>query len=117
MYKDYNTSTTNATGINAIKNSIRNILCTPRGTVPGKPRFGSALYRVIFQPLDPLSEAMAKKYIEEALTEFEDRIVIKDITLVREDAYNRLIITVSFTYKDYDYTTNETGVIAISVDV
>ena len=41
MYKDLTTVELNVTEIKAINNSIRNILLTRRGSVPGKPRFST----------------------------------------------------------------------------
>ena len=100
MYNDVTSLDSSATGLNAIKNSIRNILLTRRGSVPGKPRFGSDLYKIVFQPLDPLSMAIAKNYVMEALTEFEDRINVRRVELRSDDAFNKLLIDINFTYKD-----------------
>ena len=100
MYNDVVSLHGNATGLNAIKNSIKNILLTPRGSLPGKPRFGSDLYKVVFQPLDPLTMAIAKNYVMEALTEFEDRINVRRVDIRRDDAFNKLLIDINFTYKD-----------------
>ena len=100
MYNDVTSLDSSATGLDAIKNSIRNILLTSRGSVPGKPRFGSDLYKIVFQPLDPLTMAIAKNYVMEALTEFEDRINVRRVELRRDDAFNKLLIDIVFTYKD-----------------
>lgn len=100
MYKDIVSLHSDVTSLDAIKNSIKNILLTPRGSLPGKPRFGSDLYKVVFQPLDPLALAISKNYVMEALTEYEDRIVVKKVDLRRDDAFNKLIIDIVFTYKD-----------------
>ena len=100
MYKDVVSLHSNATGLNAINNSIKNILLTPRGSLPGKPRFGSDLFKVVFRPLDPLTMAIAKNYVMEALTEFEDRINVRRVELRRDDAFNKLLIDIVFTYKD-----------------
>lgn len=100
MYNDVVSLHGSATGLNAIKNSIKNILLTPRGSLPGKPRFGSDLYKVVFQPLDPLTMAIAKNYVMEALTEYEDRINVRRVEIRRDDAFNKLLIDINFTYKD-----------------
>lgn len=100
MYTDVVSLRDNATGLNAIKNSIKNILLTPKGSLPGKPRFGSDLYKVVFQPLDPLTMAIAKNYVMEALTEYEGRINVRRVEIRRDDAFNKLLIDIVFTYKD-----------------
>ena len=100
MYNDFVSLHGNATGLNAIKNSIKNILMTQRGSLPGKPRFGCDLYKIVFRPLDPLTMAIAKNYVMEALTEYEDRINVRRVELRRDDAFNKLLIDIVFTYKD-----------------
>lgn len=120
MYKDITTIDQNATGVNAIKQSIKNILLTRRGSVPGKPRFGSDLYNVIFSPLDHLTVSLAKNYIREALSEFEDRIEIRKIDIERVEEYNRIVVNLTFTYKDIDThsdTSDEVGTTAISFNL
>lgn len=100
MYKDLRTITTTDSNITAIKNSITNILMTRRGSLPGKPNFGSDLYKLIFSQLDSLTEVMAKNFIFEALTEFEDRIIINNIKFTRIEEYNKLVINIDFSYRD-----------------
>lgn len=100
MYNDVVSLDGSATGLNAIKNSIKNILMTPKGSVPGKPRFGSDLFKIVFQSLDPLTMAIAKNYVMEALVEFEDRIDVKRVDIRRDDAFNKLVIDIIFTYRD-----------------
>ena len=100
MYKDFVSVEINNTDEKAINNSIRNILLTRRGSVPGKPRFGSDLYTLIFSQLDSLTESVAKSMIFACLTEFEDRINIINIDLKSVEEYNKLVITVNYRYKD-----------------
>lgn len=100
MYKDYTSIELNNTDVKAINNSIRNILLTRRGSVPGKPRFGSELYTLLFSQLDSLTESVAKSMIFASLTEFEDRINIISIDLKSVEEYNKLVINISYKYKD-----------------
>lgn len=100
MYKDLTSVELNNTDIKAINNSIRNILLTRRGSVPGKPRFGSDLHTLIFSQLDSLTESVAKSMIFACLTEFEDRINITNINLKSVEEFNKLVITVDYKYKD-----------------
>lgn len=100
MYKDYSGINTYVTDIAAIKQSIKNILSTPRGSVPGRPEFGSDVYNVLFSQLDHLTESIASNYVKEALTEFEDRIEISSVDFTSSPEYNRLIIDIYFSYVD-----------------
>lgn len=103
MYKDIATISTPVTGVDAIKQSIKNILLTRRGSVPGKPYFGSDLYNIIFQPLDHLTVSVAKNYVYEALQEFETRIEVQELEIKRDDAYNKIVIDIYFSYTDSSF--------------
>lgn len=100
MYKDLTSIELHNTDMKAINNSIRNILLTRRGSVPGNPRFGSDLHTLLFSQLDSLTESVAKSMIFACLTEFENRINIVSIDLKSVEEYNKLVITVNYKYKD-----------------
>ncbi len=100
MYKDITLINTNSSGINAINQSIKNILLTRRGSVPGKPRFGSELHKLCFTNMNHLIESIAKNYIIEALTEFEDRIDVLSVKIELVEEYNKIIIDISFNYNN-----------------
>jgi len=122
MYKDYSKvikTTTKTNTVNeeafAINNSIKNILLTRRGSVPGKPRFGSDLYTLIFSQLDSLTESVAKSMVLSCLNEFEDRIKVTDIELKSIEEYNKLVITIQYKYRDnFNQSTDGNAVISIS---
>lgn len=100
MYKDISDINAYVTDLDAVKNSIRNILLTPLGSVPGRPEFGSDIYKILFNQLDHLTESIAKNYIKEALDKFEDRIIIEEIQLKKVEEFNKLIIDIYFSYTD-----------------
>lgn len=114
MYKDLTSVELDVADNKAINNSIRNILLTRRGSVPGNPRFGSDLYTLIFSQLDSLTESVAKSMIFACLTEFEDRINIIDIALKSVEEFNKLVITVNYRYRD-NFNQSVEGSAVISV--
>lgn len=109
MYKDLSTVEKHVTDLSALNQSIKNILLTRRGSLPGKPRFGSDLYKVVFSQMDSLTESMAKNYVIEALSEFETRIEVNNITITKAPEYNKIIVNINFSYRDknFDSTTGE----------
>ena len=115
MYKDLISIENNNTDVSAINNSIKNILLTRRGSVPGIPRFGSDLHTLIFSQLDTLTETVAKSMIMSALNEFEDRINVKSIELKQVPEYNRLVIEIIYVYRD-QFNTAETATALISIN-
>lgn len=86
------------TEIEAINNSIRNILLTKRGTLPGDPLFGSKISLVLFSPLDGLVRQVQDSFIREAITQYEPRVLIEKIDIDALPEFNRLNINLTFQY-------------------
>ena len=83
---DYKLNTVNkdlrlATDIEAINNSIRNILNTPKSSVPGNPTFGSDLEGVLFEAIDDITFSLIQNIIIDELEKWEERITIKEVNL------------------------------------
>jgi phage baseplate assembly protein W len=107
LYTDYTSVNETVTDAKAINNAIKNILFTPKGSMPGKPTFGSDLFKLIFSPLDHITKDLAKRYIREALRDWEKRIVIRKIDIKDIPEYNRLIINLEYVYRDKGLDVNE----------
>ena len=86
--------------VQAIRNSIKNILTTRIGSVPGKPNFGSNLHLLVFSQLDAITARLAERYTREAIAKYEDRIAITNIEVQKDDAFNRLVINIYFRFID-----------------
>ena len=86
--------------IEPIRNSLRNILCTRKGTFPGKPLFGASLHEYIFELNDVVTETLIRNDIENALRVWEKRVHLEDVVLERYPEYNKIIITVEFSLVD-----------------
>lgn len=110
MYKDITEINVDSLDVDAIKQSIRNILLTRKGSVPGKPEFGSDLYNILFNQIDHLVISVAKNYIFEALNKFEDRITIQEILVKPVEEFNKIIIDINFKYRDSNLTITDTNV-------
>lgn len=115
-YKDFpNSLSSNAvTDKEAIRQSIRNIINTKKGSVPGKPDFGCPLDAYLFEQLDDTLKDLLIGDVNSALTKYEPRISVEDVSVEFQEAYNRIDITVNYTYsmvKTDDYES-----ITISVD-
>jgi len=93
----------------AVENSVHNILSTRKGSVPGVPNFGSNLYSIVFNQLDPIIETTIKNEIVEALEYWEPRIDIKHINIIEDEDYNRLKVFIGYEIlydviqKEYEY--------------
>lgn len=63
----------------AINNSIRNILTTPKGSLPGNPEFGTNLEEALFEIIDEITLSFIEDIIITELTKQEPRIIVKAI--------------------------------------
>lgn len=107
LYTDYDTIDTVSTDAAAINNAIRNILLTPLGSLPGKPTFGSNLYKLVFSQMDHTTEDLAKRFIKEALRTWEPRLIIRTIIIKEISEFNKMIITIGYEYRDKGLNINE----------
>jgi phage baseplate assembly protein W len=62
-----------------IEESIRIILLTNKGERMMRPDFGSDLFRLEFEPNDPATGGLARRYVQEALARWEPRIEVAEI--------------------------------------
>ena len=82
-----------ATDIDAIKNSIRNIILTPKGTRAFNPTFGTKIQLLLFEHPTPVTAIAMESEIKTALQSLEPRVKIQRVSV-----FNRSFDT------DYDVT-------------
>lgn len=99
MYKDLKTFEKTVYDADAIKQSIRNIILTKVGSLPGKPTFGSQIHNILFDQLDGSTKILARSYISDALRNFETRILVTDITISFDEVYQKMLISVEYNIK------------------
>jgi phage baseplate assembly protein W len=107
LYTDYRTIDTTVTDAAAINNSIKNILFTKKGSLPGKPEFGSKIHELLFNQMDHIISNILKNYITEALYRWEKRINVTNVVVKEVQEYNKVITTISYTYRDKGLNINE----------
>lgn len=100
LYKDLQTPVQAKYDVNAINNSIENILLTPLGSLEGMPEFGSRLYEIIFSQIDHITIGVIKRLIAEAIYQWEDRITLVSVDVSSVPEYNRLIASMTYRFKD-----------------
>ena len=107
LYTDYRRPNTVVTDAAAINNAIKNILLTPKGSLPGKPTFGSRIHEMIFTQIDHISTEIIKTFIIEALDKWEPRIIVTDVIIEDAPEYNKIIANISYMYRDTGLDINE----------
>lgn len=100
LYIDFVNPAGVCTDENAINNAIRNILMTPIGTLPGKPTFGSRIMELVFSQIDDLTIKLLKDIIIDALSYWELRVRVIDVTISPDDSMNRIFCTITYQYLD-----------------
>jgi len=83
----------------AISNSLKNIFSTPKGTLPGKPYFGTILHQMLFEPIDAITEEIMDGIIKNEIAKFEPRISIISISFDNLPEYNKVVINLQYKYK------------------
>ncbi len=88
----FNSGTTSAPPIKEdealIADSIKQIVLTAKGERVMLRDFGSDWRKVIFEPNDDVLVELMKVVVEEAIKEWEKRVVFKDLELIeRKDSY------------------------------
>ena len=116
-YKDFpnDLKSNPVTDKEAIRQSIRNIINTRKGSVPGKPDFGCPLDSYLFEPLDDTLKGLMIGDINTSLRQWEPRINVEDISIEFQEAYNRIDINIDYSYSMV--RTDDYESITISIDV
>ena len=82
-------------GIPLLEASIKTILYWPQSQRFFNAAFGSRLFQVIEEPNDLVSKVLIRAFIIEAINNWEKRVIVKDLNLVRS---NDTTIILELTY-------------------
>ena len=82
-----------------IKESIQIILGTERGTRLMRPTFGSQLHTLVFAPNNIGTANLARYYVEDALTTWEPRIMLDQVTVENDHQTNCLVVNIRYHVK------------------
>ena len=98
LYKDLTALNNEIYDRESIKNAIKNILLTKKGTLPGKPTFGCDPDQFLFNNIDHTLITLMRAVISEALYDFEPRIKVQSIEIETQPEYYRISVNIYFTY-------------------
>ena len=82
--------------LDAVKQSIKNLILTSRGERPFQPTLGSNVRALLFEPADYFTEFDLKEAIEETVLNFEPRVRLLNIDVTGEEDYNRFRVSIEF---------------------
>jgi len=83
--------------VNSLKQSIRSLLFTTRGERLFQPDIGSDIYRLLFEPVDPITTETLRYSIQLTLENFEPRILVDLIEVIPLYDENSYEISIFFT--------------------
>lgn len=82
--------------LNSIRQSLKNLLMTMPGERPFNPYLGTELYRLMFEPMDPITISAIDQTIERTIQNYEPRINLELIQIVPSPDENSISITIVF---------------------
>lgn len=82
--------------INAVKNSIKNILQTKKMERRMLPEFGASLEQLLFEPIDETTAKRIGKIMIDELAYWEPRITVTNLLVVADEEGMRYDITLEY---------------------
>ena len=80
----------------AVIRSIRNILSTKKYERPFNPDFGSNIDALLFENISPMVASTLQREIENTLSNYEPRAIVKNISVSASPDENRYNVTITF---------------------
>ena len=97
--------------LNAVKQSLRNILATNHGEKPFDPYFGANLRPLLFETFDPVVELMIQSQVENAIVNYEPRVEVLSVDVIDLSHRNAIRITCEYRIKSPAGTIDEVEVV------
>jgi hypothetical protein len=84
------------TDIDAVKNSVRNLLLTNKGERPFQPNVGSGIFALLFEHANMYTYEAVRNNIQDMLYSYEPRINQVKVKIDANDEKNEMHVTVGF---------------------
>lgn len=85
------------TDVEAIKQSMKNLICTMYYERPFNSRIGSSVNSLLFEPASPLVGMMLKKAIEQVITNFEPRVDLEQVVVTSTPDEYKIDVEIHYT--------------------
>lgn len=82
--------------VDAVKQSVKNLVLTSRGERPFNPLLGSSIRKLLFEPVDAFTAMDLKEAITETIENYEPRVNLQLVDVVDDSDNNRYRVSVSF---------------------
>jgi phage baseplate assembly protein W len=84
---------------NAVRNALRNLIYTKHYERPFQPDLGCQISNLLFENMDPMTLMIAERVIEDAITKFEPRLQLIQVTLTSAED-NDVYINIEYRLKN-----------------
>lgn len=81
---------------NAIKQALKNLMQIRHFEKPFHSEIGSPLRELLFEPVTPLTELMARRAIIDLIANFEPRVELIDVDVIASEENNTFYISITF---------------------
>jgi len=82
-----------------VRNALRNLIYTKHYERPFQPDLGCQISNLLFENMDPMTLMIAERVIEDAITKFEPRIQLIQVTLTSAED-NDVYINIEYRLKN-----------------
>ncbi|MAI17828.1 MAG: hypothetical protein CMH04_04125 [Marinovum sp.] len=82
--------------IDAVKQSVKNLVLTGKGERPFQPRLGSDIRKLLFEPVDEFTALDIEEQVRVTIDNFEPRIKINKLDVISEPDNNRFKLSLEF---------------------
>jgi phage baseplate assembly protein W len=90
------------TNVEAIKQSLKNLLLTQYFERPFHSEIGSPVRVLLFELVTPLVQQSMQRAIVDVIQNFEPRVTVEDVYVFVQDDTNSVIISVTFVVVGFD---------------
>lgn len=84
------------TNAEAIKQSVKNIVLTAPGEKLFSPKFGSKVYKLLFEPLDPFIIDTIQSEILNTINNYEKRVTVTSLRCIPDYDNNSLDVSLEY---------------------
>jgi len=83
--------------VNAVKQSLKTLIFTQYNERPFQPDLGSPIYKLLFEPVDPITTEAIRQSIENLIQNHEPRVILNQLDVVPREDEHSYEITIFFT--------------------
>lgn len=88
--------------LDAIENSLTNIVKTFQGTRRMLPTFALGIYNYLFEPIDEITAYEIGERMLEAINDWDDRVIVDDLLVEPKHDQNMYNIELTFRVGDFE---------------